>query len=99
VLVGKTDFDIYPTDAADLSRADDLEIMESGQSKLMFDERQFMANGSTRWLSVSKIPLHDSDGQVVAILGTYEHITDPKPAIQLKPKQVDVKLDTGSGKE
>jgi hypothetical protein len=73
--------------------------MESGQSKLMFDEQQVMANGSTRWLSVSKIPLHDTDGQVVAILGTYEHITDPKSETQPKPKQADVKLDTGSGKE
>jgi hypothetical protein len=99
VLVGKTDFDIYPTVAADLSRANDREIMESGQSKLMFDEQQVMANGSTRWLSVSKIPLHDADGQVVAILGTYERIADPKPEMQPKPKLGDVKLDTGSGKE
>jgi chemotaxis protein methyltransferase CheR/two-component system CheB/CheR fusion protein len=99
VLVGKTDFDIYPTVAADLSRANDREIMESGQSKLMFDEQQVMANGSTRWLSVSKIPLHDADGQVVAILGTYERIVDPKPETQPKPKLADVKLDTGSGKE
>jgi PAS domain S-box-containing protein len=99
VLVGKTDFDIYPTGAAELCRASDLEIMESGQSKLMFDEQQFMANGSVRWLSISKIPLHDTDGQVVAILGTYEHITEPKPETQAKSHQADVKLDTGSGKE
>jgi hypothetical protein len=65
----------------------------------MFDEQQFMANGSVRWLSISKIPLHDTDGQVVAILGTYEHITEPKPETQAKSHQADVKLDTGSGKE
>ena len=99
VLVGKTDYDIYPTVAADICRAGDREIMESGQSKLMSEEQQFMASGSTRWLSISKIPLHDTDGQVVAILGTYEHIADPKPATQPKPKQADVKLDTGSEKE
>ncbi|MFT4720340.1 MAG: PAS domain S-box-containing protein [Candidatus Azotimanducaceae bacterium] len=99
VLVGKTDFDIYPTGAAELCRTSDLEIMESGQSKLMFDEQQFMANGSVRWLSISKIPLHDTDGQVVATLGTYEHITEPKPETQAKSHQADVKLDTGSGKE
>ncbi|MGK0463146.1 MAG: PAS domain S-box-containing protein [Candidatus Azotimanducaceae bacterium] len=100
-LVGKTDSDIYPTVAADLYRAGDRQVMESGQSKLMFDEQQVMANGSTRWLTISKIPLYDTDGQVVAILGTYEHITDRKPATQPKPKpkQADVKRDTGSRKK
>jgi chemotaxis protein methyltransferase CheR/two-component system CheB/CheR fusion protein len=99
VLVGKTDSDIYPTVLADLYRAADREIVQSGQSKLMFDEQQTMANGSARRLSISKIPLHDTDGQVVAILGTYEHITDRNSATQLKPKQGDVTLDTESGKE
>lgn len=94
-LIGKTDADIYPTATADIYQTEDREIMASGVSKLMFEEQLVKENGSTQQLIISKIPLHDQDGQVVGILGTYENISNRTLASE--PKQAN--LDTDQGHE
>ena len=79
-LVGKTDFETASADLADRFRADDREVMESGSSKLNYEEPQIKPDGSRAWLRTSKVPLRDPDGQVIGILGTYEDITERKHA-------------------
>jgi PAS domain S-box-containing protein len=61
-------------------RADDILVMETGQPKLNFEERQIRQDGSDAWLRTSKVPLRDKDGQVIGVLGTYEDITARKSA-------------------
>ncbi|CAG0935252.1 two-component system, NarL family, sensor histidine kinase EvgS [Thermoflexales bacterium] len=73
-IVGKTDFDMPWKDQAELYRADDRLVLESGESKLNYEEPQTTPDGSTTWLRTSKIPIHEND-QIVAILGMYEDIT------------------------
>ncbi|HSK87305.1 MAG TPA: PAS domain S-box protein, partial [Anaerolineales bacterium] len=73
-VIGKTDFDMPWKDQAELYRADDRRVLESGESKLNYEEPQTTPDGSTIWLRTSKIPMHEND-QVVAILGMYEDIT------------------------
>ena len=80
-IIGKTDFDMPWRDQADLYREDDQSVMESGESKLNYEEPQTTPDGSTIWLSTSKIPIRE-DGQVVAVLGMYEDITARKQAEQ-----------------
>lgn len=80
-LVGKTDFELPWADTqAEGFRADDMEVMDSNQPKLDFEEQQTQANGSTAWISTSKVPLHDSRGRVTGILGLYQDVTDRKRA-------------------
>ena len=45
---------------------------------LNYEERQHRGDGSERWLRTSKIPLTDMDGNIVALLGLYEDITERK---------------------
>jgi PAS domain S-box-containing protein len=78
-LVGKTDFDMPWTEFAELYRADDQRVMERDAPKLNFEE-PIQTVGGEGWLRTSKIPLHDSDGGVVAVLGMYEDITAQKQA-------------------
>ena len=78
-IVGKTDFDMPWKDQAELYRADDRLVMEKGEPKLNYEEPQTTPNGSTIWLSTSKIPVTEN-GQVVAVLGMYEDITARKQA-------------------
>ena len=52
--------------------------MESGQPKLNFEEPQIKSDGTQTWLKTSKVPLHDKDGHVIGVLGTYEDITEHK---------------------
>jgi len=77
-MVGKTDFDYTTRDVADLYRADDRQVMETGQGRINYEEPQVRPDGSTAWLRTSKVPLRDKEGNVVGVLGTYEDITEYK---------------------
>lgn len=77
-IVGKNDFDLAWRASAELYRNDDIETMRSNEPKINFEERQLRDDGGESWLRTSKIPLHDIDGRIVALLGLYEDITDRK---------------------
>jgi PAS domain S-box-containing protein len=76
-VVGKTDFDMPWKDQAELYRADDQQVMQTGKPKINYEEPQTTPDGSMIWLSTSKIPVFEGD-QVVAVLGMYEDITARK---------------------
>lgn len=77
-IVGKTDYAMPWKATAELYRADDRKVIDSGVAKLNFEEPQHRPDGSTLWLRTSKIPLLDSEGQIVGVLGMYEDITEYK---------------------
>jgi PAS domain S-box-containing protein len=77
-LVGKTDHETVAASQADRYRADDREVMETNQPKLDYEEPQNKLDGSIGWLRTNKVPLHDKDGHVIGVLGTYEDVTDRK---------------------
>jgi PAS domain S-box-containing protein len=77
-LIGKTDYDTAYATTADLYRADDREIMETGVSKINYEEPQSKPDGSSSWLRTSKVPLRNKAGDVIGVLGTYEDITERK---------------------
>jgi two-component system cell cycle sensor histidine kinase/response regulator CckA len=77
-LIGKTDYDIIFHENAEVYRADDRQVMETNRAKLNFEERQTKPDGRTAYLMTSKVPLHDTRGRVIGILGTYEDITERK---------------------
>jgi PAS domain S-box-containing protein len=79
-IVGKTDFETTAAKYAERYRADDLEVMEKDQPKLNFEEPQTRPDGSQGWYRTSKVPLHDKDGRVTGILGTYDDVTELKRA-------------------
>lgn len=79
-VVGKDDFQLIWRDQAELYRADDRRIMESGNPKLDYEEPQTTKGGKTVWLRTSKVPLQDADGKVFGVLGIYEDITERKKA-------------------
>jgi len=79
-LVGRTDYEHGSAALADLYRADDREVMESGRSKINYEERQIRPDGTRAWLITSKVPMYDQDGQVIGALGTYSDITERKLA-------------------
>jgi PAS domain S-box-containing protein len=79
-LIGKTDYDSDHPELADHFRQDDLEVMESGQPKLSFEEAQIRPDGSRAWLLTNKVPLRNQEGTVIGVLGTYDDITARKKA-------------------
>lgn len=79
-LVGKTDCDMNWREQAETYRADDRIVMESGISKLDFEETQTTPDGRTIWLSTSKVPLRGEDNRIIGVLGIYTDITSRKRA-------------------
>jgi diguanylate cyclase (GGDEF)-like protein/PAS domain S-box-containing protein len=79
-LIGKNDFDTEWREQAELYRADDRLVMESGVAKLNFEEPQSNSSGRQIWLQTSKVPLRDELGEVIGVLGLYSDITERKAA-------------------
>jgi PAS domain S-box-containing protein len=77
-MVGKSDYDYTSTEVAELYRADDRRVMETGQGRINYEEPQARPDGGRAWLRTSKVPLRDKKGTVVGVLGTYEDITEYK---------------------
>jgi PAS domain S-box-containing protein len=77
-LAGKTDYETIAAPQADRFRADDREVMETNRPKLNYEEAQTRLDGTIGWLRTNKVPLHDKDGQVIGVLGTYEDVTERK---------------------
>ncbi|WP_301275738.1 PAS domain-containing protein [Dechloromonas sp.] len=77
-LIGRDDYAMGWAAQADLYRADDKRVMESGQPRVNFDEPQTTPDGKTIWLRTSKVPLYGPMGDVMGVLGIYDDITDYK---------------------
>ena len=77
-IIGKTDFELACSGSAERYRADDKLVMEKGTARLNYDETQSRPDGRLIWLRTSKLPLHDQEGKVTGIIGTYEDITERK---------------------
>ncbi|MGD0259503.1 MAG: PAS domain S-box protein [Verrucomicrobiota bacterium] len=77
-LIGKDDFQMGWREQAELYRADDRQVLESGCPKLLIEEPQTTPEGNTITLLSSKTPLRGPNGEVCGILGMYMDITERK---------------------
>ena len=78
-LEGKNLFDLYPKDQAQAYWDDDLEVINSGTPKLMYEEVWNTDQGA-RWICTSKIPYIEETGKVAGIIGFSFDITERKHA-------------------
>ncbi|MBE9070446.1 PAS domain-containing protein [Leptolyngbya cf. ectocarpi LEGE 11479] len=78
-LIGMTDHDMpwKPEETAWYLECDRT-IMGTDTPQLNIIEPQLQANGRRAWLSTSKIPLHDANGEVSGILLAIEDVTERK---------------------
>ncbi|BAY98880.1 two-component hybrid sensor and regulator [Tolypothrix tenuis PCC 7101] len=79
-IIGKTDLDLTWSEFAYLYRADDAFVINTKTAKLGYEEPTVNLNGEQIWLRTSKVPLTNSTGEVIGILGSYEDITQRKQA-------------------
>jgi PAS domain S-box-containing protein len=92
-LIGKTDYEMaWTKEQSEFYRACDREIMDSGQPMLDIGESQQQADGTTAELLTNKVPLKDSSGQVVGILGIYMDISKLKEAEE-KIRQYQLEIE------
>jgi len=76
-IIGKTDYNLpWEKSQAESFFEIDRLVMESDKPEYHIIEPQLQADGKKAWLDTNKIPLHNSEGEVVGLLGTYEDITE-----------------------
>src|SRR5262249_18281862 len=78
-LVGKTDFDFYAPETAARFAEDEQALMHSGQA-LIKDEEEYYELGTDkpRWNSTAKVPLRDSKGEIIGLVGIAHDFTERK---------------------
>jgi PAS domain S-box-containing protein len=87
--IGKGIFDFsYTNDEALAYFADDQQVMESGLAKLNIEEKVTLPSGEQQWIQTNKIPLRDSEGNVIGVMGTSQDISDRKAAEKTLKQQL-----------
>jgi PAS domain S-box-containing protein len=79
-IIGKDDYQMGWRAQAESYRSDDRQVIESGVAKLLVEEPQTTPEGNIVTLLTSKLPLHNSQGEVRGVVGTYLDITERKKA-------------------
>ncbi len=79
-IVGADDASLGWADQADLYRADDRRVMETGVARIDYEEPRTTPDGRRIWLRTSKVPLRNPRGDVVGVLGVYTDVTEDKRA-------------------
>jgi PAS domain S-box-containing protein len=77
-MIGKTDFDFLPLEEAQKCRDDEIFIMETGESLVDKEEELTRRDGTKSWISVSKFPWKDFDGETIGVIGISRDITNRK---------------------
>jgi PAS domain S-box-containing protein len=78
-IVGKTDFDFYPTALAEKYRQDDRRCIE--QEEILDEvEEHHRPGGEKIYVQVLKTPVYDSKGEIVGMQGIFWDISDRKRA-------------------
>jgi PAS domain S-box-containing protein len=79
-VVGKTDFDFFVEEHARAAYEDEQRVIRTGVPIIDKEEKEVYPDGSTTWLSTTKVPVFDDAGRVTGIVGISRDITERKHA-------------------
>ena len=88
-IVGKNDLDLWPPDLAQKYRADDQEVMRSGNRKC-FEEPLINSEKGTIWIETIKTPILDDKQEVIGTTGIARDIT-PRRQMEETLRQSETK--------
>jgi sigma-B regulation protein RsbU (phosphoserine phosphatase) len=80
INIGKTDFDTFAKEHAEQAYADEQRIIRTGESMYGIEEKETWPDGSETWVSTTKMPLRDEEGNVIGTFGISRDITEHKLA-------------------
>jgi two-component system cell cycle sensor histidine kinase/response regulator CckA len=77
-LLGKTDFEIFGDEHARQAYADEQRIMATGEPMIDQEEREDWPDGRVTWVISTKLPLLDTGGKIIGLMGISRDITERK---------------------
>jgi PAS domain S-box-containing protein len=88
-VIGKTDFDFFAYEHASKALADEQEILRTGVPMVGKDEKETKADGTTAWVTTTKLPLRNTKGEIVGTFGISRDITARKLAEEALKQAVE----------
>jgi PAS domain S-box-containing protein len=79
-IAGKTDFDFFPAELAQKYHADEQKVIQTGEALVNLEEPAVDGLGNRKWVSSTKVPLRDSEGKIVGLVGMSRDMTEWKRA-------------------
>lgn len=92
-VIGKTVFDFFPQELAAQYYADDQEVIRSGQPLPKLEEQSVDHAGNMVWFLTTKVPLRDSYGKIIGLVGIARDITERKLAEEAEKELIQMKED------
>ncbi len=92
-MIGKTDFDFLSEEQAKKIIEDDQSIMRSGLPIINKEEKISHSDGSERWVSVTKVPQYNAEGDIIGTMGISRNITKWKKLEEIRNNKIDAVLN------
>ena len=89
-VLGKSDLQLCPPEAAQQYFADEQKVIKSGQPLIDKEEYVIGAGGEKRWILTSKVPLRGEDGELIGLVGFSRDITERRQADALLDGQAEI---------
>ncbi len=76
--IGKSDADFFSAPHAEQARADEQKIIKTGQPLVDFEEAETWPDGRITWVSTTKMPRREANGEICGTIGISRSITERK---------------------
>lgn len=81
-VVGQSDATLFDAETAAALRLGDERVLKMGEPWRGEERRRGRGAGEERFLQVSRLPLRDAEGRIVAVCGTWTDITEQRRALE-----------------
>jgi phosphoserine phosphatase RsbU/P len=81
-LIGLTDRDLFSSEHAEGALADECKIINTGEPIIDLEEKETWPDREDTWVSTTKMPLRDAEGNIIGTFGISRDITEKKRAVE-----------------
>lgn len=75
-ILGKTDYDFFPTELATQFRDEEAHLLQTGQPMIDYEQRSTGFQGGFEWASSNKMPLRNTEGEIIGLVGISHDISE-----------------------